>query len=355
MNLTRIVCALAAPVVFSLAAARGAIYTVSDAFQSSAFVRDNAKVGDHGASGAVIIGGNLTTGNNHFDVILKSVANAVQGNGLAVGGTIFLPSSPNGGLVQVSGADGKPLTSYGSAQMNGKTLSEADGVKYIQSSGGLAAGGETSVTQAFANLELLSERIAKLAAAQGTAITLEPNDGSKFVLSGSASVIRDSSIMKEGFRIYNLDASLLQGNNPLTASSLGITSLGKSDLIVINIVNAGKYDSNTLRLQLADEWADHVLWNVDGAANLKTGPSNFNGTLLAPESSFTNQDRVFNGSMIVRGYDGTKAGDLNPVQFGGTLGGDSRGLEGSPSATPEPTSALVGVLLALGLLRRNRN
>lgn len=335
--------------------AEGAVYTLSDAFKSSAFVRDSATVGDRGANGAVIIGKDLTTGGNAYKVALKAGAVSVQGNALAVGDTIFLPNSQNGGSVQVSAADFKAVTSFGAARMNGAMngakLGAADEAKYIQSSGGLVSGATSSVTEAFSNLELLSERIATLAAVKGTAITLDSGDQGKFVLSSSATAVTDSSIMKQAFRLYNLDASLLQGVNPLTASSLGLTSLGKEDLIVINVVNAAKYDSVTLRLQLADDWAGKVLWNVDGAASLKTGPSSFNGTLLAPESAFTNQDRTFNGSMIVQSYMGSKAGDMNLVEFGGTMAGTSTG---SIVVAPEPTSALIGGLLALGLWRRQR-
>lgn len=324
---------LVAPVFAAMVGSgHAATYSVQDAFKVGAFVDNNFAAGTSGSEseGVLIIGGNMSA-TSLYQVSLRAGANTMGNVALAVGGSI---SSSSG--IKASGNVTYGTTTSGSIDL---TLSSAAGIPTPRS-----LTQDTSVASAvdstFSDLRSLSSKIAALAnsSAQDGAITVSGGNYSF----GTASKITDLSIMSKSFYMFNINASDINSGGKLEPN--GALPFGAGDIVVFNIIDSSP-GMQTAYLKLAglSNFAGNILWNVSSTTlNLATGDDTFYGTLLAPNSTFTQNGKEVNGGLIVKEFQaGSGGAELHPVNFNGGI-------------VPEPSSALAGVLLALGLTRRQR-
>lgn len=327
MKTLLVLTAAAVGMIATSSAANTFVFKVSDAFKTSAFVELQFKAGNIHATGPVVVGGNFVLGQNGYQVN-NSVA-PIYSNSLIVGGNISAASgSPI--LTVTSGS-----TAYKSKGANVTLTSSL----YAGSPGDATIYG--SVTSAFTNLRLLSSNIGKMG---GTAVTIS---GNNFSFNHSAPLVSNSAVMTDKFRVYTVDASQL--SSPGSFNNYNFLGWQSDELIVVNVTNnQGGARTAYFNFDIANAWADNILWNiVDGNVTMQLANKSFSGSLLAPNSTFIQNNQTVDGSLVVRNYDGSSnGGELHPITFLGNMTGGV--------VAPEPTSAFAGVLLVLGFLRRQR-
>lgn len=313
--------------------------TLQDAFRIGGVVEGNFSAGNSESEGALIIGGNMTSGQNGYRVQLRAGAELLNGHALYVGGQIALQGN-NPNTLSVSGS-----VQYGSLR-DGIPDGWINTTVGSAPAGSTASQGATDVTQVFSDLRAMNSRIATLASTSGVTTVSIPQNESNFVLTKPATgPIFDSSILDQPFYIFNVNASEFT-NKTLNNTNLGNQGWSSTDLIILNIINDLAADQIiNFGFDISGEWADNILWNV-ATGNISNQNKQITGSLLAPNSIFHHGNSNMVGSFFVKEYVGGNA-ELHPVTFNGTPGGG-----GSP--IPEPSSALVGLLVAAGLLRRNR-
>lgn len=324
--------------------------TLQDVFKIGGIIEKDFIAGNSESEGALIVGGDLL--GVRYQVMLRQDASLLNGHALYVGGQINLADN-NPDTLRASGS-----VQYGSLKSGLPThltdgnLNNQEWINPKQGSAPAGSGvsqGTLDVAPVFADLRSLSARIEALAGVQGTAVTFGVQNQTEFSLSPTAPLISDTSIIAESFRLFTVKASEFTGK---TLNSYNMNGWNSSDLIIIHIVNDlgpnGTADPNATinyTFDIGNSWADNILWNLT-SGNLTNQNKSITGSVLAPNSTLTQGSSNIDGSIFVHKYIGTNAGELHPANFGGTFQEDS--------VVPEPTSALAGLLLAMGLMRRRR-
>jgi choice-of-anchor A domain-containing protein len=336
------------------ATSSAATYTLQDAFKVGAFIEGDFQGHNSESEGTLVIGGNLTTGQNKYQVSLRDGAQTPHGYALAVGGNITINSKNTPGMsvlknnaasgaVLLGGTLSAPAANANGKDQNGNSFLNAPSVTHDV----------VNVSQAFTDLRAMSQ---KLTALGGTAMTFDGdsqgNNINRMYLNPSIAKITDTSIMAESFYLFSVTASQLSKiKNPLQGFDFKQNGFKESDLFVFNIINdlAGTNVAN-LKFQFDGSWADNILWNVSDGNLEVTSQVSFTGSLLAPNSTFTHGNSDVNGTIIAKSYT-TNGGsaELHPVLFNGTPAVPPVGV-----VVPEPSSLVVGALLGLGLFRRQR-
>lgn len=324
------------------ASSHAATYTMDDAFKVGVFVENSFKITGGGSGGesegTMVIGGNFTTGSAAYNVKVRTEAYVLpSGVVLAVGGTIdgSAKINPSGSVVvkddDESDIDFAALSTV-RPDLPRTPINES-----------------VDVSQAFTDLRSLSTAIANAAAGgAGTA-----DDAPSATLSGGALVLPDPVAYTLPYLgnvfIYNVDAALFDG---ASSNSIPVTRpWTQDDKIVFNIVgtltdnlfnyhldgNAVGIGSTTTFDNASNPWADNIIWNISNGLDIQADVS-FIGTLLAPNSTLYKTNITVEGAFMVQDVEVTGAGEFHPIT----------------SETPEPTSALGALLLAAGLMRRQR-
>jgi choice-of-anchor A domain-containing protein len=339
-------------------------YTIKDAFEVGLFVSKKATIGALESEGTVATGEDLNYTGASFSVNLRSGAYTVGNAGLVVGDDIsavapVVISDPEGpGLpplpVEPEPAAGVPPLNV-SAAIGTAGLAYAGDIS--SSVGPITVSGVTdpsavvNVKDVFVDLISLSNRIAALAAANPLTPNITSGGGIFTIPTGV--LVYDPGVFNRPFYLYNLSANALTGDTDTTTIK---PNFGPDDLIVFNVINdfAGGEGNLAFSLNLdiggssnggpSNPWADNYLWNISNGNLRFEVRSEFIGTLLAPGSAFTSGTQIIEGAFVVQSYTST-GGELRPITGGSLIA----------AAVPEPTSALAGVLLSLGLVRRKRS
>ncbi|MFC7336192.1 collagen-binding domain-containing protein [Haloferula chungangensis] len=342
----------------SVGASAAATYTLQDAFRVGAFVEKNFTIEQNSggeSEGAIIVGGNFTTGTSPYNVKLRDGAYTV-GSSTNVANDVVLAV---GGNITYGNSNPEPIKTSGSVVYSGANASSI--------ATNLTARPEITprniysesvdVSQAFSDLRNLSNDIA--AAAGGSAYaTIASNT---LQLPSTTSISLPTLFSGEVF-IYNVNASDLDGKS--TNGLSGGWPFGADDLVIFNIVGTtgdGVFNYNLDPVALgigtvttfgdgstsSNPWADNILWNISGDVNFQADTS-IVGMLLAPNSDFRKGNSTVEGSFIVENLIATGGGELHPITGGGFV------IPTPLSEVPEPTPFLAGILLALGLWTRRR-
>jgi len=130
-----------------------------------------------------------------------------------------------------------------------------------------------------------------------------------------------------------------------TNSTINITAPGGSTVIINVAGTSDSFSGGSINLNGVS--ANDVIWNFSSATAISIGSIAFNGTLLAPDASFTGTWGQLNRQLIVDNAAGTT--ELHDVPFIGVLpaSGSAQDDQSAIGSTPEPGT---WVLLVAGLV-----
>ena len=128
-------------------------------------------------------------------------------------------------------------------------------------------------------------------------------------------------------------------------STINITAPGGSTVIINVAGTSDSFSGGSINLNGVS--ANDVIWNFSSATAISIGSIAFNGTLLAPDASFTGTWGQLNGQLIVDNAAATT--ELHDVPFIGVLpaSGSAQDDQSAIGSTPEPGT---WVLLVAGLV-----
>ena len=307
----------------------------------NAFVLGNFTESTTDSLGAVAVGGNFAPASNGSFTIASSHSGdsastydlVVAGNftdtyGTLGGGSAFVggnmtwtdPTLPHNAVVDGNFSNPSGGGSVGGTISYGGTFSSGDTLANTKLSSPVAD--PIDFVGAQTNLNSVSSTLASQTP-NGT-VTSAYNT---YTLTGTNSAINVFNLSGSSYSSYTINITAPSG------STVIINVAGTSDSFSGGSINLNGISAND------------VIWNFNSATAISISSIAFNGTLLAPDATFTGSWGQLNGQLIVDNAGGTT--ELHDVLFEGALPSSEVLADGSQiSGTPEPET---WVLLVSGI------
>lgn len=157
-----------------------------------------------------------------------------------------------------------------------------------------------------------------------------------------------------GVAVLLIDGSNLFGNSNVQQIDLNVN--GATD-ILINVagISINWQFGNMVGAFTGTDIRSSVVWNFFEATSINFGSHNMMGQVLAPKASVTTQANI-DGSIFAKSL--TTYSEVHLPGYGGDFQNSptsaENGLNGAPASVPEPSTAWLGAVGVLILLKRRR-
>lgn len=283
-----------------------------DALSRYSVITSGDLVSSRDIEGRTLVGRNLTTGNS-------------SNYGIHLSGST--PSTEHTLIVQGDILSGGPLNvQRGSVAVGGSTNNRI--INY--NGGGSLVANTTDYSSIFAELNLASDILSKTAS--NSSVQLPSGQPTGFTFNSSAE--------PDSVAYFSFQGADLFGNNSI--QSINFNANGAS-AIVFN-VGGIRIDwsaaSNFVGNFGNNQWRSNIVWNFYEATEVNFGSHNMMGQVLAPHATVSSSNNI-DGSVYAKHLNSN--GEVHFPGYGGNV-----------PIIPEPSSAMLGLLGGMFLLRRRR-